>query len=539
MKGFSRSIASALGLTAIAMLWVCGPLIEPHHYALLHWSTDAWRLFVPVLLDFLLCWAILALLLRSAERPGVWRRTAWLAVLIFLPWITLKSWELYSAAALPIMLPRLLLITCSTVFVVLALSWRSRWTAGLERLIDISHTVLSFLAITGVILFVQVLLVFWTARHLNTPQPAKPLRSLPAAGTPPRARVIWILLDELPESQIFDHRPEGVALPALDAMAAQSTVFTEVQPVEQFTERVMPALLVGQRSDNTRSAANGDVFLHHPNGNWFPFDARQSIFADAQAAGYQTAVAGWHNPYCRMLGDTADRCFWTFRPRLTNGMSSGESFAANMVAPLQQLGGYGIAEGAISAVIGLPRIQIVDAQLHIDDVRSLAAVSDTLLSDPRLNFLLLHLPAPHPTGIYNRRRHQFVTSGGSFIDNLVLADDLLAHIRSVLQAQGEWDSDAIVVSGDHGWRVNMWRHLPGWTTEGERASHGGHVDLRPAMMVKLPQQNTSQQETTPVSLLSVHDLLDDLLHGTLQKPEDVLRFAQQHATSPLPARAAH
>jgi len=53
--------------------------------------------------------------------------------------------------------------------------------------------------------------------------------------------------------------------------------------------------------------------IHNPDsGTWQRVEEHDTVFQDALNLDYSTAVAGWYNPYCRVLPDVLDRCFWTF-----------------------------------------------------------------------------------------------------------------------------------------------------------------------------------------------------------------------------------
>ena len=101
---------------------------------------------------------------------------------------------------------------------------------------------------------------------------------------------------------------------------------------------------------------------------------------------------------------------------------------------------------------------------HIQDYTDLLAASDALLNDSSANLLYLHLPIPHPFGIYNRQTRQLTTTGPStYIDNLALADVYLGHLRTQLEQRGEWDSSTILIMGDHSWRTApVWAAFPTW-----------------------------------------------------------------------------
>ncbi len=124
----------------------------------------------------------------------------------------------------------------------------------------------------------------------------------------------------------------------------------------------------------------------------------------------------------------------------------------------------------------------------------LEAAADQILDDPSAGFSLIHLPIPHPFGIYDRKADKFVTMNASYLDNLALADKLMGHIRGRLEKSGQWDDSTIVVMGDHSWRTELlWGGSSQWTKEEEIASHGGEFDDRPAYVVKLPNQQDGGQ----------------------------------------------
>lgn len=68
----------------------------------------------------------------------------------------------------------------------------------------------------------------------------------------PHGRVVWILFDELAFQQTYGHRDASLPLPHLDALRQQSTLYTEVTPVGDATEVVIPSLLLGQQLSRVR-----------------------------------------------------------------------------------------------------------------------------------------------------------------------------------------------------------------------------------------------------------------------------------------------
>lgn len=163
---------------------------------------------------------------------------------------------------------------------------------------------------------------------------------------------------------------------------------------------------------------------------------RETVFQDARNAGYNTGITGWYNPYCRILPEVLDSCFWVFSQAAKNHMNSRSSARENLI-------------------VSFRRLSREAGRLHVEDFRELSQKADAMLHDNSLDFILLHMPVPHPYGIYNRATGSFATEHTSYINNLALADRYLAHVREVLERSGEWNPSAIIVMGDHSWRTQL------------------------------------------------------------------------------------
>jgi arylsulfatase A-like enzyme len=150
-----------------------------------------------------------------------------------------------------------------------------------------------------------------------------------------------------------------------------------------------------------------------------------------------------------------------------------------------------------------------------------------MLQDSFLDFILLHLPVPHPWGIYNRATGNFATEHASYIDNLALADRYLAHVREVLERNGEWDTSTIILLGDHSWRTQLiWLKSEGWTPEDQLASRGGQFDDRPAYIIKLPYQRRSARIDSPFEAVRTRQLLDAIIQNKITSPESLSAWAR-------------
>ena len=527
MKRFFLPAFTAFGIATLCLLAILGPLLSPSHTVIFHTSASAVSLFSSVLFDLFGLWALITALLLLAEKPGRRQFMIWSAIVLVLPWIVLKNVSMLNGFLVPHWLDLTICAFSLAALVALSICWRPSFHSAFARVQRFLTVVFGFIALNGIVIVGQLLWYGWQVRALNAP-PALHQRSLNAVHNRAHSRVIWILFDELSYQQVYERRFPGLALPAFDSLAHESTVFTHVAPEGIYTEEVIPSLLTGWPVDNIRSSSNGQrLSLHNPvTGKWQLFDPHQNIFQDALNAGYSTAVAGWYNPYCRILPQVLDRCFWTLQLPYPGGIVAGQSVTTNLWNQ--------IAHRIDSISTLLPsRYKVssglaLETKLHVADYVDLRNAADSMLNDPSADFVFLHMPIPHPHGIYDRHREALTTESSSYIDNLALADKYLAHVRQLLEQRGEWDTSTIVIMGDHSWRTSfIWSKMEGWTPEDTAASHGAQFDDRPAYLVKLPQQQQGSRMEAPFKAIHTRALLDALLAGQLRTTEDLESWAKK------------
>ena len=323
-------------------------------------------------------------------------------------------------------------------------------------------------------------------------------------------------------------------MPAFDALAAQSSVLTHVIPAGSKTDLVLPALIMGKPVEAIRASAAGELYTRETDRSpWAVFPQHDTVFQDALNRGYSTGVAGWFNPYCRILPEVLDHCFWRMYTVLDNGLGSDESFTTNVRMAIAAVRAGGLHDPAMTGTDWLASQHNLGGRGHLADYNQLLAEGKRLLADASVNLVLLHLPVPHPGGIFDRRTGQFALKHTSYVDNLALADQCLAALRKELERLGEWETAAVVVMGDHSWRTNlMWRPMPTqWTAEDEKASQGGQFDDRPAYLVKLPEQKSGLQIDVPFDAVKTRALLDGLLAGQWKTPEQMAAWVRQVQTT--------
>jgi len=535
MKLLLRPEVTAAGLSFVCCLPLMGPFVSPAHKWMYHDSGAPASIVLAVVYSMIVISLLFTLLLRIARRPGRMRVWLWCGIVFLTPWVLMKDVVLLSNWALPHRLSLAILLVSCLCWIVLAALWRPALVPWFNRIQPFIATMFGFAGMCAVLAIAQMSWYLLAERpmqlqgvlHISAPQAVEVRAQKP--------RIIWIILDELSYQQVYGHRFPSLGLPAFDQLASQSTVFTHVVPAAEYTEDAVPSLMTGLAVDDIRVGDDATLrSLHDPaTGRWQPFHAQDTVFHDAIGDGYRTAVAGWFNPYCRILPKVLDHCKWVFREGAGYGMFSDASIVSNMEAPWiyladkLRLRGYG--DMAISKAAN---------QGQIADYGEISSAGDRFLQDSSIDFLLLHVPVPHPGGVYDRRARAFTTHGASYIDNLALADIYLAHVHELLERRGEWDSSAVVVMGDHSWRTKLlWENSPYWTAEDQVASHGGQFDDRPAYIVKLPHQTTAARVDSRFAAARTRELLDGILDGSIRSVPELADFAQAPAATRYPLRA--
>ena len=258
------------------------------------------------------------------------------------------------------------------------------------------------------------------------------------------------------------------------------------------------------------------------NAAWQAFDPQQTLFAMAQQQGWSTGVAGWYNPYCRILQSVLDRCYWTFSQpvagELFSHLSSRQTSLQNAL--------YGLPLAAHFATL---LRHTSPNQAHREDYHNLLHQGEALIQDQCIRFVFIHLPVPHPPGIFGPDGVS-LAEDRDYLGNLMLADQALAQLRAVIAQTPAARQTVLIVSSDHSWRIPLWRGLRSWTEAEERASDGGVFDQRPVLMVHVPASAIAGFEThesagakidQPQSAMVLHQLLTDLIMGRVTSPGEL------------------
>lgn len=372
--------------------------------------------------------------------------------------------------------------------------------------------------------------------------PAKAFSDPPLAGAVQRpkkttARVVWLLFDEMDQGLLFEHRPPGINLPNLDRFRSESLYADDARPTARWTMIALPALITGHLLSRAELKGASDLALWpEDDSKALSWRADSNVFRRVRNLGMDTAMIGWHHPYCRVLNDVLSYCHW----------ESSEQGSAELETEYH-LRRLGIMRGMIFIMEwkiedALTKLHVIDPgfsrvaiqkslrlrqQEEFRDIRSRAL---DVVANPNLDFVMVHWPAPHPYGIFDRFRNAFSTRADStYLDNLVLVDRTMGEIRAAMEKAGVWDSTAILVTADHPLRPEMWRGKLSWTAEMEQAVKG-HSSVTVPFLLKMAGEKQSAPYHDCFNAVLTHDLLIAIAKSDVKTSDEAIRWLQANRT---------
>ncbi len=512
MKAGVPAVVVAFALSNLYLLSITGPLVSPQHELVFHLPGSAALLFLPAIFDILLISAVLTVALWLVRPHPRAELILWSALLLALPSGLLTTIYGFQSRKVPLGFGWPVASLAASLFLYSNL----RPQRSLRLFHRVRHRIsllLGFLALPGLLLFLQLFVYGWQARHLNPPFVPAPSRAA-TARTAPGPRIVWIILDELSFDQLYGHRYPGLQLPNFDALAAQSVLFTHAASAAEYTRQAIPSMLTGLPLSGTQPGADGQTVTLSVRGTHqkLLFNPTDTVFGDAQRGGLQTAVAGWYEPYCRLLPGVLNRCYWIYSDELPGGLTTSGTLLQHTVEPFVHFLRLTFRPAGIGPV--MPTFGALDVHRHRSDYGSLLTASDSLLVAGQPGLVLIHMPIPHPWGFYDRRTGTFPNHRTSYLDNLALADAYIGRVRSQLERAGVWDSTNLLVTGDHSWRTaSVWANSAHWSAEEQAASHGGAWDDRPAVILKLSGERAPATVDARFDAVRTRALLDELIAG--------------------------
>ncbi|HEX3685182.1 MAG TPA: hypothetical protein VHU83_21785 [Bryobacteraceae bacterium] len=356
------------------------------------------------------------------------------------------------------------------------------------------------------------------------------------AGTRDRPHLVWIIFDELDDRMLFDVRPQRIQLREFDRLRAESVYGKALTPSTD-TLWAMPSFFLGRRVVQVGLHTNRLLVEFSKGGPWVDASTLPNVFRSARAAGLNTGLVGWHHPYCRIFGNDLSDCSWM-------------SFGGPVVRVEKLLRDRSFLDQAVYLVSwqarwSVPRIieplhwvapEPEEARMwreqQISAMQFIVANASRMLRNPDLNLVFIHIPTPHPAGIWDTQARKFTLGNSDYIDNLSLADATLGQIRGLMEQTGEWNASTVLISGDHPYRTGMWMDSSIWTPEMARLTQSRWHPYVP-LFLKLPGQHVEVDYTKEFNNVLSPDLALQILKGELKSPAEVVSWLDAHAGSSL------
>ncbi len=303
----------------------------------------------------------------------------------------------------------------------------------------------AFRAAAAIALVFSPLVLMTTAQALGRiltvdPRDLADRKLAPALAGKPDRRFIWMLWDEWDQELTFEKRSVGLALPEVDRFRAESIFATNAYAPRGDTLESVPALLTGKTLERVRRIGPADLLLI-PSEPARPvhFGSGPTIFSEARAAGFNTAVVGFYHPYCRVLNSALSSCWWESLSWEGNSYGSGLGESSLLLA-------RALFETQFRPV---SRESLPHAR-HGRTCGEALARAIAVATEPGIGLAFLHLPVPHsPYFDPATGRFSAQDEARGYDNNLVLLDGMLGKIRRALEQAGMWDSTTILMSSDH------------------------------------------------------------------------------------------
>jgi hypothetical protein len=409
---------------------------------------------------------------------------------------------------------KVVLLNCVpwVVIAVLAAWLRGRFVAALRSVFLILSPLPVILLGNGIFHYEMA------ARPLET----RTGRALPFRASP--ARVVWLIFDEL-DSRLLDSRPERIQMPNLMHLESESMVATRATAPTRETMSSIPSLLVGRVAEETQASAGGTDLRVRFRGipEWRTISSEPTLFRKIRAQGLNVGVAGWHHPYCRIIGDDLSDCTatgtWAFLSYVPQVLETAPFYQKAAYLAMWEITSLPLSSEA-ARWNARPRGEFDQtSREHARIMQETLTNGLRMVRNRNLNFVYIHLPIPHPPGISPDGSQR----NPDYFDNLRLVDSTIGQIRSELERCGDWNDTAVLVTSDHPFRPELWAPSPMWDSEIARISRREWQPYIP-FVLKLPNQHKRETESERFNTVITGDLLIEILNGRLRSPTDVSRW---------------
>ena len=516
-----------LSLANLSFLKVWDTLLDPY-YLYFRSSPPRPLSWLTVLLEICLLFGALWILQRLAQRrPGGVAETAWLTVFLIL---ILTAGNALCWIARPLLL-RWLTDSELTVY--------KLGCAVLLCVFYLDRPVQLFRGLSVVVLWTSPLVpitfgqALWHALRPDVSSfAAHPVQSAHGRGVPfGHPRIVLVVFDEMSQQLAFEDRPRGVVMPAFDRLRSESLYASSAWPHNDWTTEAIPALLLGKPVGDARPLGPSLLAVNTGNGYSTEWVNGPNLITRMRGLNYSVGIVGFHHPYCRLFPFPLNACYRapsTFPeifPVAPPGSTLGDFAAMHFHTFIDSLPlAYTLRLGTLVVTEGQERRYRRQTAREVEALirRAVAAAAD-----PSLGFVFLHLPTPHPPGIYDRFSNDFsARPSATYFDNYRLADRALGMLREGMERAGMWDRTGLLIVADHSWRPWLWKQFSLWDRESQWWEN--RVDRRVPFLLKLPGQHKGLEYRRPVQNIVAADLLVAVARGEVRTPEQAAAWLQAH-----------
>ena len=267
-------------------------------------------------------------------------------------------------------------------------------------------------------------------------------------------RVVWIVFDGWDAPLTFAARPPGIELPEVDRLLEESFYASNAVTAERSTDKSMPSLVSGIFVTQFKKVGPFDLKIRtRDSDEWLLWSRQPNVFEQARAAGYDTAVAAWAVPYCRVFKSSLSECEWWSSSNEYN--STGTTFAEILLNQSRTL---------LETTYRSPFGGSLRSHRHAYVYEQVLGRALQFVKDPGYGLILLHFPIPHSPYFYNAAtgRNDFRAdpvfgtllqrSQEGYLSALVLMDKTIGTLRRAMEQAGTWDSSAVILTSDHPFR---------------------------------------------------------------------------------------
>lgn len=365
------------------------------------------------------------------------------------------------------------------------------------------------------------------------PQPSAPML---ARRPGPGRRVVWLLFDEFDQRLAFDlHLPE-VSLPELDRLRSESIVSNHAMQTAGWTTLAVPSLLSGIVYSSDELVDANTLRVHPPGSDkGFSWIDQPNVFQRARAAGFNSALVGWHHPYCRVMGESLVRCMdlptGNPTPAILRESSAAEEGVLHTTAFLFRLQFANLAD-MVRLRRDVTSENLRDEFVQRRQQRQYFQIRDRAyadIDDPNLDLVFVHFPTPHPLAYYDRDRRDFALGHSrSYFDSLALVDRTVGEVRSALEKSGLWANTSLIITSDHGLRPDLWRNHLGWNPRLEELTRSGQSESVP-LIVKVAGNDQGTAYDIPLSNVICGDLALAMLSGEISTSSSAIAWLDRAA----------